>query len=96
MDVAVSKLKVYGWAGFAKGVPGRQQRIIVAAPSLAEVQCLCKASTVVGWPGRNYIAETGNKGELALALPHPGVFFAQPLNPIDGREWVEIQQEVEK
>lgn len=36
--------------------------------------------------------ETGNENDIAVAIAQPGIFFAQPLNPIDGRDWVAIGQ----
>lgn len=88
----MSPLKVYGWSGFAAGVGGGQQRIIVAARSFAEVRRLCDASSAIGWPGRDWMDETGNENDIAVAIAQPGIFFAQPLNPIDGRDWVAIGQ----
>lgn len=85
------KVKVYGHAGFVTGglIPGRQARVIVAARSLAEARRILDAHPRTGWPGRDYIDETGNPKELALATK-PGEIFAQPLNPCDGREWVKL------
>jgi hypothetical protein len=84
------RVKVYGFNGFATDIPGRQQRIIVAARSLADSRrFLDAASPRVGWPGRDWIEETGNEQELALATA-PGDIFAKPLNPSDGRDWVRI------
>jgi hypothetical protein len=86
------RVKVYGFNGFvARGlVPGRQARVIVAARSLAEARRILDApGSPTGWPGHDYIGETGNAKELALAT-ELGDIFAQPLNPSDGRDWVRI------
>lgn len=83
------KLKVYGFAGFVTGIPGRQQRVIVAAHSLAEVRRILDANSRAGWPGRDYIYSTGNEEELALATK-PGDVFTRPLWPSEGRDWVRL------
>ena len=85
------RVKVYGFNGFVTHglVPGRQARIIVAARSLAEARRFLDAEPRTGWPGRDYIDETGNAKELELATS-PGEIFAQPLNPSDGVDWVRI------
>jgi hypothetical protein len=83
------RVKVYGFTGFADGISGRQQRIIVAARSLAEARRFLDAEPRTGWPGRDFICETGNAKELQLATA-PGEIFAQPSNPSDGRDWVRI------
>lgn len=84
------KLKVYGYAGFVSGVPGRQQqRVIIAAHSLAEARRIVDANPRVGWPGRDYIGVTGNAEELVRAT-EPGDVFARPLWPGDGREWTRL------
>ena len=84
----MSKLKVYGYAGFVTGDSGRRsQRVIVAARSLAEARRIIDAIPRTGWPGRDYIGETRNAEELALATT-PGDVYAKPL---DTREnWVKL------
>lgn len=85
------RLKVYGYVGFVarERVPGRQARIIVAATSLTEARRFLEANTYVDWPGRDYIDETSNDTELALATER-GDIYAQPSSPIDGRDWVKL------
>lgn len=87
--MATRRVKVYGFTGFADGISGRQQRIIVAARSLVEARRFLDAEPRTGWPGRDWIEPTGNEQELALATA-PGDIFAKPLNPCDGRDWVKL------
>jgi hypothetical protein len=65
------KLKVYGTSF------GTRRRI-VAAPSRAAAM---RALGLTYYTAREYMDETGNAEELALAGGSPGVVFSKPLAP---------------
>lgn len=82
------QLKVYGWIGWRNECPpaangNHQTREVVAARSMAEVGRIVGES-----PRRLDMSETGNQGELTVALSAPGTVFWHPLDEraVD-REW---------
>lgn len=83
------QLKVYGRTGWRSECPpalnGNQQtREIVATTTIKEAMRLFGCSRGEwNWSG----CETGNAGELKLALSAPGVVFWKPIDAHDDEAW---------
>lgn len=92
-------LKVFGWTGSAPSgfdVPGRHHdrqevRVIVAAPSRAAALRAAGLKTTGTWV-RDFVSQTGNEQEIAVATAKPGAVFMGPSHRHD--QFVEVPQEV--
>jgi hypothetical protein len=73
--MSAARMKVYGWLSFDPKT-GAQVRCIMAANSLREMRQACDQFGI--WPGRKYLATTGNEEELRQARKRPGrILFAE-------------------
>lgn len=94
------KLKVYRWLGMPfRGFDapghrsGRQVQVIVAAGSRSEAlrAAGCSETEVRSAWARDYVGETRNEADMAVALAKPGAVFVAADQAKS--EWVEVPKE---